>query len=309
MKKRKFCIAIGMLAAFAMWTIAAIPSETPDRDMSALHSLYAYGVLTVVIITTIFLKLFGRENWMFLTIFWAMLPLISFVLYCTSPMPDMNTSPNQAAKSDRRTAIGLALCTACIFLGSAAENTMTNWISGFMENALFIPKAVGDILGLAVFAILLALVRTLYAKYGKNISLVLLIGMIGAVVCYLIAGLSPSPIIAMIACVLTGMFTSMLWPGTLILMEEHYPGVGITAYALMAAGGDFGASVGPQLIGIITDAVAQSPSMTSIAQTLSLSADQLGMKLGMLVGALFPLAAIFVYLYIHKTHSKNKQTS
>lgn len=40
---------------------------------------------------------------------------------------------------------------------------------------------------------------------------------------------------AFLACVFTGLFTSMLWPGTLIMMEENLPGVGVMAYALMGA--------------------------------------------------------------------------
>ena len=64
---------------------------------------------------------------------------------------------------------------------------------------------------------------------------------------------------------------------------------------MMAAGGDLGASVGPQLVGIITDAAIEMPALSALAQQLQLSPDQFGMKLGMLMGALFPMAAIFVY--------------
>ncbi len=41
-----------------------------------------------------------------------------------------------------------------------------------------------------------------------------------------------------------------------------------------------------------------------IANTLSLSPDSLGLKLGMLVGMLFPLVAIFVFLKLHKIIKK-----
>ena len=44
--------------------------------------------------------------------------------------------------------------------------------------------------------------------------------------------------VSFFSCILTGLFTSMLWPGTLIMMEENIPHVGVSAYALMAAGGD-----------------------------------------------------------------------
>ena len=46
---------------------------------------------------------------------------------------------------------------ALFVFGSCAENAMSAWISSYMENALHIDKALGDILGVAMFAILLAL--------------------------------------------------------------------------------------------------------------------------------------------------------
>lgn len=303
-----FSVAAGLCEVLLSPLIAALPSEHPERDMSALHSLYAYGVVTVVVISTLFFQLFGRENWMYLTLFWAALPLVSHVLYCVSPIPVINMTQEGSAaveKSKSRTK-GLALCVLCIFLGSAAENGMTNWISGYVENALHISKAVGDILGLALFAILLGFTRTWYSKYGKNIGKTLLIGMAGAVVCYLVAGLSVNPILSLAACVLTGICTSMLWPGTLILMEENYPAMGVTAYALMAAGGDFGGSVAPQMLGAMVDAVAATDWAAKIGTTLSMNAEQVGMKVGMLTASIFPILGVLLLLYMRKFFAKQK---
>ena len=301
-----FSIAAGLSEVLLSPLVAALPSDNPERDMSMLHSLYAYGVLSVVVLSTVFLRVFGTENWMYLTLFWAALPIISCILFCTSPMPAMNITHKDAPGTAKRKHGGLLLCVLCIFLGSAAENTMTNWISGYMENALQIPKVLGDILGMAAFAILLGLGRTLYAKHGKNISAVLLAGMIGAAACYLIAGLSPIPVISMLACVLTGLCTSMLWPGTLILMEEKFPNPGVTAYALMAAGGDFGGSVAPQLLGVVVDTVAASDWAAKLGAALSLSAEQVGMKAGMLTAMVFPLLGIALLMYIRKYFAKRK---
>lgn len=299
-----FSVSAGLCEVLLSPLVAAIPSENPERDMSMLHSLYAYGVVTVVIISTIFLKLFGTENWIYLTMFWAILPIISFVLFCISPMPDINISQGGNSSSVKRKNAGLALCVICIFLGGAAENAMTNWISGYMENALRIPKVWGDILGMALFAILLGLGRTLYAKYGKNISRVLLFGMVGAAACYLITGLSSNFVISMIACVLIGLCTSMLWPGTLILMEEKFPDPGITAYALMAAGGDFGSSIAPQALGVVVDTVAASDWAVRMSTAVSMSPEQIGMKVGMLTAALFPILGIVLLLYMRKFFAK-----
>lgn len=301
-----FSVASGLSEVLLSPLVAAMPSENPDRDMSKLHSLYAYGVVTVVILSTVFLKVFGRENWMYLTLFWAALPVVSFILFRISPMPQVNLSHTPSAGTAKNKNIGLALCVVCIFLGSAAENSMTNWISGYIENALHIPKAVGDIVGMASFAILLGLGRTLYAKKGKNISAVLLGGMIGATVCYLVAGISTNVVFSLLACVLTGFCTSMLWPGTLILMEEKIPNPGVTAYALMAAGGDFGGSVAPQMLGAVVDFVSESQFAQSLSQTVSLSAEQIGMKAGMLAAAIFPLLGIALLVFIRKYFAKQK---
>lgn len=294
-----FSVAAGLCEVLLSPLVAAIPSETPDRDMSMLHSLYAYGVVSVVVISTLFIRVFGAENWMYLTLFFALLPVISFAAFCASPMPEVNISHNGEGSAKRKNLV-LVLCVICIFLGSAAENTMTNWISGYMEKALHIPKVSGDILGMACFAILLGIGRTLYAKYGKNISTVLLCGMLGAAVCYITAGVSGNLIVSMLACVLTGFCTSMLWPGTLIMMEEKLHNPGVTAYALMAAGGDFGGSIAPQLLGIVVDAVSESSWAADLAPMLSLTTEQIGMKVGMLGAAAFPVLGVILLVFIKK---------
>ena len=281
-----FSVSAGLSEVLLSPTIAALPSDNPQRDMSALHSLYAFGVFFVATVSTVFLKIFGTENWMYLVILFALFPVIASVLFMTSPMPDMNQSHT------------------CIFFGACAENAMSNWISSFMENALKIDKALGDILGLALFAILLGLVRILYAKFGKNIFKTLLVGMIGATACYLVVGLFTIAIPVFIACVLTGAFTAMLWPGTLIMMEEKMPKLGVSAYALMAAGGDLGASVSPQLLGIVTDTVSTSPLGARLAANLNLTAEQIGLKAGMLVTAIFPLLGAIVVIIAMKHFKK-----
>lgn len=300
-----FSISAGLSEVLLSPTIASIPSDNPQKDMSTLHSLYAFGVFFVATVSTIFLKIFGTENWMWLVILFALFPIIAAVLFMTSPMPNMgNTESDTVASKPKANTLGIALCVACIFFGACAENAMSNWISSFMENALKIDKALGDILGLAFFAILLGLVRILYAKFGKNIFNVLLVGMIGATACYLIVGLSSSPILAFVACVLTGAFTAMLWPGTLIMMEEKMPRLGVSAYALMAAGGDLGASIAPQLLGIVTDTVSASSLGLSLATKLSLTAEQIGLKAGMLVTAIFPLLGAIVVIIAMKYFKK-----
>lgn len=304
-----FSVSAGLSEVLLSPVIAAIPSDNPQRDMSLLHSLYAFGVFTVVVISTLFTRFFGAENWMYLTVFWAALPVISAVLFMLSPMPEMSSAENtEGTKGTKRRTLALAICVGSIFFGSCAENVMSNWVSTYMKNALHVDKALGDILGMAMFAILLGVARICYAKHGKNIMKVLLCGMIGAVVCYLVAGLSTNIILAFVACILTGLFTAMLWPGTLIMMEENLPGLGVAAYALMAASGDLGASVAPQLLGIVVDKVAASDFAAELGTSLNLAAEQIGLKAGMLVTAVFPIIGTFVVIFAIKYFKKQSKS-
>lgn len=303
-----FSISAGLSEVLLSPVIAAIPSDNPQRDMSLLHSLYAFGTFTMILISTVFLKLFGSDNWMYLVIFLAFLPLISAVMFMISPMPNMNEEPSNSRSlgDTKRRAIGLALCVACIFFGSCSENVMSNWISTYMENALGISKVVGDILGAAMFAILLGVARISYAKFGKNIMRTLLISMLGAAACYIVIGLSPNVTVAFIACIMTGFCTSMLWPGTLIMMEEKIPNAGVAAFALMASGGDLGASLSPQLLGIVVDKVSATELAVNLGSKLNISAEQVGLKAGMLVTSLFPLIGVAVVLIIMRYFKKIK---
>lgn len=282
-----FSVSAGLSEVLLSPTVAKIPSDNAEGDMSALHSLYAFGVFSVVVVGTLYIKLVGAEYWSYLTIFFAALPVISAVLFMISPMPDMS-EPKEVERgvSAKKNTIGILLFVACIFLGSCAENVMSSWISGYMEAELNIDKTLGDIFGVALFAILLGITRLSYPKWGKSISKTLLIGMIGASLCYLVAGVSNYAAPAFVACVLTGIFSAMLWPGALIMMEEKMHGVGVGAYALMAAGGDLGASVAPQILGIV--------------------ADSFGLRQGMLVSTAFPILGIFAVIVTIR-YFKNKE--
>ena len=299
-----FSCSGGLAEVLISPVIAAIPAKDPDREMSRLHSVYAWGVVGVIFIATLFLLLFGQQHWQILAFVFLLIPLSSCILFSTVTIPEMETQEKVSGVLRFLKTKALWLCVGAIFLGGAAECTMAQWASGYLEQALGIPKVWGDICGVALFSVMLGLGRTLYSKCGRNIGRVLLLGAIGASVCYLTAALINFPAIGLLACGFTGFCVSMLWPGSLIVASDRIPDGGVFIYAMMAAGGDLGASVGPQLIGLITDAAIASPELSAFAADISLAPEQLGMKLGMLVGALFPLAAIPVYFHIDRTAKK-----
>ena len=303
-----FAASGGLAEVLISPVIAAIPAENPDHEMSKLHSVYAWGVVGVILVATLFLLAFGKENWQYLALIMTLIPLISSVLFGGAKLPHLETPERVSGALTLLKNKQVLICVAAIFFGGAAECTMAQWCSGYLEQAVGIPKIWGDICGVAVFSVMLGLGRTLYSKLGKNPERVLLAGGIGAAVCYLVAALSSIPLIGLVACAFTGFCVSMLWPGSLIVASSRVPAGGVFIYALMAAGGDMGAAVVPQLVGIVTDATAANPTLVSLASDLGLSPEQLGMKLGMLVGMLFPICGVAVYSYLVRSRKQFRES-
>lgn len=295
-----FFVAAGLMEVLLSPVVAALPAENPDREMSRLHSLYAWGVVFTVIISTLFLLLFGQAAWQYLVALLALIPLASAALYAGTEIPRIDTPEKASGALGFFKSKGLWLCIAGIFLGSTAENTMSQWASSYLEQALSIPKVWGDVGGVAMFAVMLGLARTLYARHGKDITRVLMLSACGAAACYLAAALADTPAVGLLACAAAGFCTSMLWPGMLMVSGAKFPAGGVLIFAVMAAGGDLGASVGPQMVGMVTDAVIASPNGAALAQQLGWTIEQLGIKLGLLIGMLFPILAIPVYAKLRK---------
>ena len=97
-----------------------------------------------------------------------------------------------------------------IVLGGASELIMAQWCSAYLEAALGIDKALGDVLGVAFFALMLGAGRIIYSKWGKNVEKSLLIGASLAALCYLTAVFSPWPVVGLIGAGMTGLCVSML---------------------------------------------------------------------------------------------------
>ena len=303
-----FSVSGGLVEVLISPIIAAIPAENPDREMSKLHSVYAWGVVGMVVFSTLFLAIFGYDSWWILSLVLMLIPLLASALFVKAWLPEMKPDEKTEKVSRLIRNPVMLLCMACIFFGGASECTMAQWCSGYIENVFEINKVLVDVFGVAMFAVMLGLGRTLYSKIGKRVHRTLLICGIGAIVCYVTASISSIPLIGLCACALTGFCTSMLWPGSLIAVQERIPYGGVAMFALMAAGGDLGASVGPQMVGAVTDMAANNEFFLSVGNTLGISPDQIGMKAGMLIAAIFPiLTVVCVLLLIRSARRANRQ--
>lgn len=301
-----FSSSSGLAEVLLNPVIASLPSDNTERDLSMLHSTYAWGAVAVVVLGSAFLMGFSFIGWQLIVLLMSIVPLVSFLLY--SGVSISVTSASESGKGNFSVLKNgqLWVCVFAIFLGGGIECTMAQWFSGYSEIALGIPKIYGDIFGVALFSVMLGLGRTLYTKYGKSIEKVLLLGVCASFVFYLTAALSGSSVIGLLACALTGLSASMLWPGSIIAVSERVPTGGVLMFALMASGGDLGASVGPEIVGVVTDLVSSNENMLSLAADLGITGEQLGMRCGLLIGACFALIAIPLYFYIYKTRPELK---
>ena len=236
--------------------------------------------MAVVILTTIALKLIGTSLWFWLPIAWALLPLYNLFRFLKVPlMPPVAAHERISLRVLVKKPVFLAALLLMLSAG-ASELTMSQWSSLFAERGLGVPKVMGDLLGPCLFAFFMGIGRTLHGVLGHRFSLrgAMQGTAVLCVLCYLVTVLVPIPVIALLGCALCGFSVSLMWPGTFSLVAEAFPKGGTAMFGLMAVFGDLGASVGPWLAGFISDAVQRSAQGITLAASLSLRPDQLGLK-------------------------------
>lgn len=298
----------GLLELLLSPIVNAIPTDEKATAMSVLHSFYAWGQVTVVLITTISLYIFGRSSWPVIMILWSLPAIFNFFLFLKVPLaPAVSEEHRQSMKMLIFKPFFMVGFFA-ILLGGASEISISQWSSAFMEKAMNLPKVVGDVAGMSMFAVMLGLGRLIFGLYGKKLDVnrMMMGGAVLAVVCYLVVATSSINTLSLAACALTGFGVSLLWPGTLVLTAERFPLAGSWLFAILAAGGDIGASVGPWLVSVVTEHAPKLALFTGVAASLGLNPEQFGLRLGILTATFFPLGAFGCLLWMYKARSADQ---
>ena len=76
-----YAIGGGLIEVLVSPIVEACPSENKAKAMSLLHSFYCWGVVAVIALSTLYLAVFGRENWRGLCYIWAILPLANALFF------------------------------------------------------------------------------------------------------------------------------------------------------------------------------------------------------------------------------------
>ena len=264
----------GLLEVLVSPIMEACPTDNKEKAMSLLHSFYCWGHVGVVLISTLFFRVFGIENWKILACVWALIPLCNGFFFAKVPIAPLIKEGEQGYTvrqlSGKKMFWVFLVMMVC---AGASEQAVSQWASAFAEKGLGVSKAVGDLAGPMAFAILMGTARAFYGKFGDKINLEKF--MVGSsilcVASYLCISLVPSPVLGLIGCAVCGLSVGIMWPGTFSKAAAALPKGGTALFALMALAGDLGCSGGPTLVGLVSSGFGDD------------------LKKGILLAAVFPI--------------------
>jgi MFS family permease len=287
-----YAIGSGLIEVLLSPIVEACPFENKAGVMSLLHSFYCWGAVGVILGSTLFFAIFGTANWQIITLIWAAVPLINTVNFLSCPIERL-VEDGEGMKIGNllRLPLFMLMIVLMICVG-ASEATMTQWASAFTESALGVSKTVGDLAGPCMFAVFMGIARVFYGKKSEQVDLSKIMLICGAlcVACYLLAALSPIPILGLIGCALCGLAVGIMWPGTISISAKKCPKGGTAMFAFLALAGDLGAAIGPAMVGGIAEAVGGN------------------LKTGLLFASIFPaLLIIGIVILIKKFGKKTEQ--
>ena len=250
-----YALGGGLLEVIVSPIVESCPSDHKAQTMSILHSFYCWGSAGVIVISTLFLKVFGASSWKILAAIWALLPLANCFVFTKVPLAPLvaegGTGMHIGQLFRSRVFWVIMLMMLC---AGASEQAVSQWASTFAEKGLGVSKAVGDLAGPTVFALLMATSRLLYGKFGAKIDLnkAMMASALLCVVSYLLIGLTNSPVLGLVGVGLCGLAVGIFWPGTFSTAAASLRGGGTAMFALMALAGAIAGAFGDNLrLGIL----------------------------------------------------------
>ena len=292
----------GLIEVLISPIVESLPGEEKASAMSMLHSFYCWGHMAVVILSTLYFLAAGIENWPYLPMIWALVPLANAFLFARVPL---RTMVEQGREMPLRKLFSSGLFWLLLVLmvsAGASEQAMSQWSSLFAELGLGVSKTVGDLLGPCAFALFMALSRTFYGLKGGRIDLhkALVFSSVCCAACYILVVFSANPLISLIGCALIGLFVGLMWPGVFSLSARVFPMGGTAMFAYLAFAGDVGCSLGPGLVGFISDRVIGGGGAFLTAWFAGGTITEIGLKAGLLTAIVFPVVLIFGVLALWK---------
>ena len=285
-----YAVGGGLLEVLVSPVMESCPTENKEKAMSLLHSFYCWGHVAVVLISTVFFRIFGISNWKILAIGWAAVPLANLFLFAKAPIASLMKEGEQGLTLrellSQKIFWVFLLMMVC---AGASEQSVSQWASAFAEKALGVGKTVGDLAGPMAFAVLMGISRAFYGKYGDKIDLDRFMGG-SAILCilsYLCISLIPIPAAGLIGCAVCGLSVGIMWPGAFSRASAAIRRGGTAMFAFLALAGDLGCSGGPTLVGLVSSRFGNN------------------LRAGILAAILFPVLLLLGILTSKRRKNKN----
>lgn len=285
-----YAVGSGLIEVLCSPIVEACPFENKEATMSLLHSFYCWGSVGTILVSTLFLSVFGMDSWKWLACLWAVIPAINVYNFATCPIEKLVEEGSGMGVRElfKKPVFWIAVCL--MICSGASELSMSQWASAYAESALGFSKTVGDLVGPCLFAVAMGISRAIFGKYGEKLDLMKF--MIGSgllcVVCYLMASFSANPLIGLLGCIVCGFSVGIMWPGTISISSKKFPAGGTAMFALLAMAGDLGGSLGPGMVGRITQSAGDR------------------IQVGLRVGLVFPVELVIMLFLFGKAREEKR---
>jgi MFS family permease len=238
-------VGAGVMDMILSPIVAALRPDHRTSSLNWLHSFYCVGAVLTTLIGAVAIRLaphwpiFGWRNVCLAGIAAPLLVLLGF----TRAMVPQLVAENKQRTSARVLLGHLSFWAAMLamMLAGASELGMAQWLPAYTEEGLKYPKSTAA-LALMGFSLAMAAGRMaggLISRHVRPLRLLVAASAVTAVL-YLVGAWCPLPLVALAACVMTGMAVSALWPTTLGVTADRFPHGGATMFALLAAFGNAG---------------------------------------------------------------------
>lgn len=266
-----YAIGGGLIEVLISPIMEACPTDNKEKAMSLLHSFYCWGSVSVILVSTLFFKIFGIGNWKVMAVLWSILPIANAVLFTLVPLyPLVDEKKESLPLKSLFSMKFFWIMVMLMVCAGACEQGISQWASTYAEAGLGVSKTLGDLLGPMLFSICMGSSRFIYGKWGEKIDIkkFMFASALLCLISYVIVAASPVPAVGLIGCGLCGFSVGILWPGTFSLASSGMRQGGTAVFALLALAGDLGCSAGPTYIGFISGQMQGSLSKGIMAGVL-----------------------------------------
>ena len=305
-------ISGGLIEVLVSPIVEALPEKQKTKAMNILHSFYCWGSMAVVIFSTLYFNVFGIENWRYMSMIWALVPFVNIFLFANVPINILKTHKDNMNEDNTvsiRKLLSVKIVLVFIILmicAGASEQSIAQWVSLFAEIGLNVDKTFGDLFGACMFAFCMGTVRLIYGMKSESINIekALIISSLFCILGYFTTVFSPYAFISLIGTAISGLSVAIMWPSVFSLASKNYPKGGTAMFALLALAGDIGCSVGPGIVGIVSNSRNIVNRFYFIL--INNNSVQAPLKIGILFAVFFPIFMLIVLLLFKNRKMKIK---